>query len=72
MNNTVILNLKPTKNTINRDRLEMTRICNLYKRGIVNKQGAIKMMQEYIKETRGRYANKFREFPYKHLINEAA
>ena len=60
---TVILNLKPLKNTINRDRMEMIRICNLYKRGIVSKKEAMDLMQEYIKDTRGRYAA--RPYPYK-------
>lgn len=58
-----LISIKPIKNHINRDYYEMTRIINLMKRGYINKEDAIDMFQEYIKNTRGRYA--VRKFPYK-------
>ena len=60
---TVILNLKPLKNTINRDHAEMIRLRNLVKRNYITKARAYELFQAYLKETRGREA--FREFNYK-------
>lgn len=63
MENTIVLNLKPTKNTINRDLHEMKRIKGMYDRKQITKLQAVDLFQDYLLQTRGRCA--MRPFPYK-------
>lgn len=61
---TVILNLTPAKNTINRDHAEMQRIARMFKRAQITKAQAIDLFQDYMLQTRGVCA-KWNKFNYK-------